>query len=84
MNKPKINPVDRHVGMRLRIIRNSQNKTLEEIAAKLKITPKTLNDLESGKKRVTPAEMEIIVEIFSTTVSFFFIGIGNHLDKPRN
>lgn len=49
-----------HVGPRLRAARHRQGLTLEELAARARISPSTLSRLESGKRQAT---LELLVPL---------------------
>lgn len=77
MKKKCIKPVDIYVGGRLRLIRNSQNLTQNELAKALKISVRHLRKMEAGIKRIPPKNMQKLAQIFSVEVSFFFEGIND-------
>ncbi|MGE0280483.1 MAG: helix-turn-helix domain-containing protein [Rhizobiaceae bacterium] len=81
-NKKKPNPIDAHVGGRIRIRRNMLNMSQEKLGESLGITFQQVQKYEKGTNRVGASRLQAIAGILGVPVSFFFEdapgGEGNH------
>jgi transcriptional regulator with XRE-family HTH domain len=71
-NKKKPNPVDIHVGSRIRLRRNMLGMSQEKLGENLGITFQQIQKYEKGTNRVGASRLQAIAEILSVPVSFFF------------
>lgn len=71
-NKKKPNPVDIHVGSRIRLRRNMMSMSQEKLGDSLGITFQQIQKYEKGSNRVGASRLQAIAEILSVPVSFFF------------
>lgn len=71
-NKKKPNPVDIHVGSRVRLRRNMLGMSQEKLGESLGITFQQIQKYEKGSNRVGASRLQAIAGILSVPVSFFF------------
>lgn len=73
-NKKKPNPIDIHVGSRIRLRRNMLGFSQEKLGENLGITFQQIQKYEKGTNRVGASRLQAISTILSVPVSFFFEG----------
>ncbi len=71
-NKKKPNPIDVHVGSRIRLRRNMLGLSQEKLGENLGITFQQIQKYEKGTNRVGASRLQAISAILSVPVSFFF------------
>lgn len=71
-NKKKPNPIDVHVGSRIRLRRNMLGMSQEKLGESLGITFQQIQKYEKGTNRVGASRLQAIASILSVPVSFFF------------
>lgn len=71
-NKKKPNPVDIHVGSRMRLRRNMLGMSQEKLGESLGITFQQIQKYEKGTNRVGASRLQAIASILGVPVSFFF------------
>jgi len=71
-NKKKPNPIDVHVGSRIRLRRNMQGMSQEKLGELLGITFQQIQKYEKGSNRVGASRLQAISSILGVPVSFFF------------
>ncbi|MCH4541148.1 MULTISPECIES: helix-turn-helix domain-containing protein [Brucella/Ochrobactrum group] len=71
-NKKKPNPIDVHVGSRIRLRRNMLGLSQEKLGESLGITFQQIQKYEKGTNRVGASRLQAISAILSVPVSFFF------------
>lgn len=71
-DKKKPNPIDIHVGGRIRLRRNMLRLSQEKLGEKLGITFQQVQKYEKGANRVGASRLQAISEIMGVHVSFFF------------
>ena len=71
-NKKKPNPVDIHVGSRIRLRRNMMGMSQEKLGESLGITFQQIQKYEKGSNRVGASRLQAIAAILDVPVSFFF------------
>ncbi len=71
-SKKKPNPIDIHVGSRLRLRRNMLGMSQERLGESLGITFQQIQKYEKGTNRVGASRLQAISSILSVPVSFFF------------
>lgn len=71
-NKKKPNPIDVHVGSRIRLRRNMLGFSQEKLGENLGITFQQIQKYEKGTNRVGASRLQAISTILSAPVSFFF------------
>jgi transcriptional regulator with XRE-family HTH domain len=73
-NKKKPNPIDAHVGSRIRLRRNMVSMSQEKLGERLGITFQQIQKYEKGTNRVGASRLQAIASILNVPVSFFFEG----------
>lgn len=68
----KPNPIDVHVGGRIRMRRNMLGMSQEKLGESLGITFQQVQKYEKGTNRVGASRLQDIASILNTPVSFFF------------
>lgn len=71
-SKKKPNPIDIHVGSRLRLRRNMLGISQERLGESLGITFQQVQKYEKGTNRVGASRLQAISSILSVPVTFFF------------
>ena len=71
-NKKKPNPIDVHVGSRIRLRRNMLGMSQERLGESLGITFQQIQKYEKGTNRVGASRLQAIASIQGVPVSFFF------------
>ncbi|WP_439273052.1 helix-turn-helix domain-containing protein [Pseudochrobactrum sp. HB0163] len=71
-NKKKPNPIDIHVGSRIRLRRNMLGLSQEKLGENLGITFQQIQKYEKGTNRVGASRLQAISSILSVPVAFFF------------
>ena len=71
-NKKKPNPIDIHVGSRVRLRRNMLGMSQEKLGESLGITFQQIQKYEKGTNRVGASRLQAIATILAVPVSFFF------------
>ncbi len=66
------NPIDRHVGGRLRMLRLASGMSQQELAAALGVSVARLRRLEIGERRIDAYLFREIVKVLGAPPSFFF------------
>ena len=79
------NPVDRHVGDRVRMRRKMQGMTQEKLGDALGLTFQQVQKYEKGTNRIGASRLQHIASIQQVPISFFFEGApgpSSILDEP--
>ena len=71
-NKKKPNPIDIHVGSRIRLRRTMLGMSQEKLGEALGITIQQIQKYEKGTNRVGASRLQNISNILNVPVSFFF------------
>jgi transcriptional regulator with XRE-family HTH domain len=71
-NKKKPNPIDIHVGSRIRLRRNMLGMSQEKLGENLGITFQQIQKYEKGTNRVGASRLQAIASILGAPVAFFF------------
>ena len=71
-NKKKPNPIDVHVGARVRLRRNMLGMSQEKLGESLGITFQQIQKYEKGANRVGASGLQAIATVLNVPVSFFF------------
>lgn len=70
--KKKPNPIDVHVGSRVRLRRTMLGMSQEKLGEHLGITFQQIQKYEKGANRVGASRLQEIARVLNTPVSFFF------------
>ncbi len=73
MNKTP-NPIDKHVGARLRMRRMLVGMSQEKLGAALKITFQQIQKYEKGANRIGASRLQELARVLHVSPSFFFEG----------
>jgi transcriptional regulator with XRE-family HTH domain len=73
--KPQRDPVDIHIGARLRRLRVSRHVSLEEVGRMIGVTYQQIQKYETGANRISAATLFRIAAAFSVAPAFFFEGL---------
>ena len=71
-NKKKPNPIDMHVGGRIRLRRNMLGISQEKLGESLGITFQQIQKYEKGTNRVGASRLQAISGVLEVPVAFFF------------
>ncbi len=77
-NKKKPNPIDIHVGSRIRLRRNMLSMSQEKLGEGLGITFQQIQKYEKGTNRVGASRLQAISTVLGVPVSFFFEDAPGH------
>ncbi|MEP0521997.1 MAG: helix-turn-helix transcriptional regulator [Hyphomicrobiales bacterium] len=72
INKKRPNPIDAHVGSRIRLRRMMLNMSQEKLGEQLGITFQQVQKYEKGTNRVGASRLQAIATILEVPVAFFF------------
>ncbi len=81
-NKKKPNPIDIHVGSRIRLRRTMLGMSQEKLGDSLGITFQQIQKYEKGTNRIGASRLQNISNILTVPVSFFFEDAPG--DQPSN
>lgn len=70
-------PVDEHVGRRIRMCRKMQGMSQEALAKHLGLTFQQIQKYERGANRVSASKLFHMAEALYTPISYFFEGLPN-------
>ena len=71
-NKKRPNPVDTHVGSRIRLRRNMLGMSQEKLGEQLGITFQQIQKYEKGTNRVGASRVQAIASVLGVPVSYLF------------
>lgn len=71
-NKKQPNPIDIHVGSRVRLRRMMLGMSQEKLGESLGITFQQIQKYEKGTNRIGASRLQAIARVLSVPVSFFF------------
>jgi transcriptional regulator with XRE-family HTH domain len=78
------NPVDKHVGSRVRMRRMMLAMSQEKLGDALGLTFQQVQKYEKGTNRIGASRLQQIAHILQVPVSFFFEGAPNVASGPRH
>ncbi|MBB3952227.1 helix-turn-helix domain-containing protein [Aureimonas jatrophae] len=81
VNKKKPNPIDIHVGARVRLRRTMMGMSQEKLGEHLGITFQQIQKYEKGTNRIGASRLQKIAEVLNTPVSYFFEGAPGDDEK---
>ncbi len=73
------NPVDIHVGTRVRLRRQVLKMSQEKLGDQLGVTFQQVQKYERGANRVGASRLWRMAEVLEVPVNFFFEGLGDHM-----
>ncbi|HEX2216769.1 MAG TPA: helix-turn-helix domain-containing protein [Xanthobacteraceae bacterium] len=77
MAKKAPNPIDKHVGSRVRMRRMMMGMSQEKLGGALGLTFQQVQKYEKGTNRIGASRLQQISDILQVPVSFFFEGAPN-------
>jgi transcriptional regulator with XRE-family HTH domain len=77
MALPHPNPIDKHVGRRVRARRLTLKMSQTELGLANGITFQQIQKYEKGANRISASRLQQIADILSVPVAFFFEGMPN-------
>ncbi|GGE21924.1 putative HTH-type transcriptional regulator R00410 [Aureimonas endophytica] len=81
-NKKKPNPVDIHVGSRVRLRRTMLGMSQERLGESLGITFQQIQKYEKGSNRIGASRLQKMGEVLSVPIAFFFEDAPNGAATP--
>jgi transcriptional regulator with XRE-family HTH domain len=78
------NPVDKHVGSRVRMRRKMMNMSQVELADGLGITFQQVQKYENGSNRISASRLQEAARILQVPVPFFFEGAPEGVGQDRS
>jgi len=78
MAKKAPNPIDKHVGSRVRMRRMMLSMSQEKLGDALGLTFQQVQKYEKGTNRIGASRLQQIANILQVPVSFFFEGAPHH------
>jgi transcriptional regulator with XRE-family HTH domain len=76
------NPVDRHVGLRIRMRRKELGVSQERLAESIGLTFQQVQKYERAANRVSASKLWEMSKALSTSISYFYEGLGDTLETP--
>ncbi|WP_337996379.1 helix-turn-helix transcriptional regulator [Oleispirillum naphthae] len=76
-------PIDVHVGQRIRLRRNLVGMTQEQLAASVGVTFQQIQKYERGFNRVSASRLYDIGHVLSVPISFFFQDVNAQVAEER-
>ena len=76
------NPIDAHIGARIRQRRQLLDMSQSDVAAKIGITFQQLQKYEVGSNRVSASRLWDVAEVMKVPVSYFFEGLEAKGTQP--
>ena len=83
MAKKVPNPIDRHVGSRVRMRRMMLNMSQEKLGDALGLTFQQVQKYENGVNRVSAGRLQQIAHILQAPIAYFFDGLLS-LQRPND
>lgn len=75
--KVERDPIDVHVGNRLRVMRTARRLSLEELGRRIGVTYQQIQKYETGANRISASTLYRIAQVFETSPTFFFDGLDD-------
>lgn len=79
-----VKAIDRHVGMRLRLLRLNHKMSQTELGDKVGVTFQQIQKYERGANRIGASRLWKLCEIFQAEPNFFFDGLGDENKSTSN
>ena len=84
VEKRKPNPIDIHVGSRVRLRRTMSGMSQEKLGEALGITFQQIQKYEKGANRIGASRLQHIASVLSTPISFFFEDAPGSENIPKD
>jgi transcriptional regulator with XRE-family HTH domain len=79
----QVNPIDKHVGSRVRMRRLMLNMSQSDIAEALGLTFQQVQKYEKGTNRISASRLQHLCRILQVSVAFFFEGAPRAIGLPE-
>jgi transcriptional regulator with XRE-family HTH domain len=79
----RVNPIDKHVGSRVRMRRLMLNTSQTEIGDALGLTFQQVQKYEKGANRISASRLQHLCQILQVPVTFFFESVPRALGLPE-
>jgi transcriptional regulator with XRE-family HTH domain len=76
-------PIDRHVGLRIRMRRKEMGFSQEKLAEALGLTFQQVQKYERGANRVSASKLWEVAQALRTSVAYFYEGLTENPGDPR-
>ena len=76
------NPVDRHVGLRIRMRRKELGISQERLAESIGLTFQQVQKYERAANRVSASKLWEMSRALATNISYFYEGLGDAIESP--
>ena len=76
------NPIDVHVGARVRLRRHILSMSLEKLAAKIGVTYQQLQKYERAANRISASRLYTLAQALKVPVSYFFEDVASAKGSP--
>jgi transcriptional regulator with XRE-family HTH domain len=76
------NPVDRHVGLRIRMRRKELGISQERLAESIGLTFQQVQKYERAANRVSASKLWEMSRALSTNIGYFYEGLGDVIEAP--
>jgi transcriptional regulator with XRE-family HTH domain len=76
------NPVDRHVGLRIRMRRKELGMSQERLAESIGLTFQQVQKYERATNRVSASKLWEMAKVLRTNVGYFYEGLSDGADGP--
>jgi transcriptional regulator with XRE-family HTH domain len=78
------NPIDRHVGLRIRMRRKELGVSQEKLAESIGLTFQQVQKYERAANRVSASKLWEMARALDTTIGYFYEGLGDPADASSN
>ena len=79
---PGPNPIDRHVGLRIRMRRKELGISQERLAESIGLTFQQVQKYERAANRVSASKLWEMSRALSTNIGYFYEGLGEAIETP--
>ena len=76
------NPIDRHVGLRIRMWRKELGISQERLAESIGLTFQQVQKYERAANRVSASKLWEMSRALSASISYFYEGLDDSLERP--
>lgn len=72
MGRKSVDPLDKHIGMRLRAIRQAKNRSLSEAGELIDVSPQQISRVELGQQKLSATQLYRLGRGFGVPVNWFY------------
>ena len=80
----KFNPIDKHVGSRLRMRRLMLDMSQKDVAEALGLTFQQVQKYEKGANRISASRLQRLCQVLQVPIAFFFEGAPQAIGLPKS